>query len=407
MSVSDHGVVTRKHRTAKQAEGSRRAPHQGPPFWNIFLWPLAAAASASVASASFFQGVADSLKRDDSQPDVPWSWATPNAVALKLPTMRLRDFSTHTQGQPTLVCAPYALHPANIADFAPGHSLVEALRNAGVPRLFVTDWRSATPDMRDFTIDRYLADLDAAVDRIGAPADIIGLCQGGWMALVYAARFPHKVRRLVLAGAPVDIRAGESLLSRLVTNLPLSAFENLVTFGSGRVLGRHVLDMWAPVLAADEADRILQVPPDTGSPRLRDLEARFRQWYATTVDLPGAYYLQVVRCLFKENQIAEGRFVALDHTIDLADVRAPVFLLAARDDELVASEQLFATARMIGTPKAAIERATEPCSHLSLFIGARTLAGPWRRIADWLDRDLIAPSSRHSRQERPAKKSSG
>jgi pimeloyl-ACP methyl ester carboxylesterase len=41
------------------------------------------------------------------------------------------------------------------------------------------------------------------VDDIGPPVDLIGLCQGGWLSLVYAARFPGKVRRLVLAGAPI------------------------------------------------------------------------------------------------------------------------------------------------------------------------------------------------------------
>ena len=41
------------------------------------------------------------------------------------------------------------------------------------------------------------------------------------MALVYAARFPEKVRRLVLAGAPVDVRAARSQLMRAVDELPL------------------------------------------------------------------------------------------------------------------------------------------------------------------------------------------
>jgi pimeloyl-ACP methyl ester carboxylesterase len=52
------------------------------------------------------------------------------------------------------------------------------------------------------TIDSYLSDLNVAVDDIGPPVDLIGLCQGGWLSLVYAARFAGKVRRLVLAGAP-------------------------------------------------------------------------------------------------------------------------------------------------------------------------------------------------------------
>jgi pimeloyl-ACP methyl ester carboxylesterase len=54
--------------------------------------------------------------------------------------------------------------------------------------------------MRYLGIDDYLAHLNIMVDEIGIPVDLIGLCQGGWMVLVYAARFPGKVRKLVLAG---------------------------------------------------------------------------------------------------------------------------------------------------------------------------------------------------------------
>ena len=97
-----------------------------------------------------------------------------------------------------------------VTDLAPGHSLVAALRAAGLRRLFVADWRSATPEMRFRAIDDYLADLNVLVDELGGYVDLIGLCQGGWLALLYAARFPGKVRKLVIAGAPVDIAAAPS-----------------------------------------------------------------------------------------------------------------------------------------------------------------------------------------------------
>ena len=61
-----------------------------------------------------------------------------------------------------------------------------------------TDWHSATADMRFLGIDDYLSALNVAVDQIGGKVDLVGLCQGGWMSLVYAARFPAKVRKLVL-----------------------------------------------------------------------------------------------------------------------------------------------------------------------------------------------------------------
>ena len=361
-----------------------------------FLWPLMMAASASAAATSFLNSVARPWLQtvgeleDTTEP----LWSTDNSVALELSSMRLRDFSTRAHGHATLVCAPYALHEATIADFAPGHSVVQALRRAGLSRVFVTDWRSATREMRFFSIDNYLADLNVAVDELKLPVDLVGLCQGGWLALVYAARFPDKVRRLVLVGAPIDVQAAESHLSRAVGNTPLSAFETLVRLGEGRVLGGHVLDAWASVLSADEADRVLQVSRDSDAKSLPDLEARFRKWYASTVNLPGPYYLQAVDCLYKQNQIAKGEFVALGRRIDLADVRSPLFLLAARDDELVAAGQVLAAARLVGSSKSMVETAVEPCGHLGRFLGARTLAGSWTRIARWLgDSRTVAMAS--------------
>jgi poly(3-hydroxyalkanoate) synthetase len=389
--------VERKHQRTNQPErasGKWQSPARsvdpgGSRFTNPFLWPLLAAASVSQASASFLNEIAQGIAhRGDRPAPPPPSWTTHNAVALELPSMRLRDFSARPNGQAVLICAPYALHGATIADFAPGHSVVEALRGTGLDRVLVTDWRSATPDLRHFSIDTYLADLNVAIDELAPPVDLVGLCQGGWMALIYAARFPAKVRRLVLAGAPIDIRAGASPLSRLAAELPLTAFETVVRMGDGRVLGRHALELWAPALGHNEADRILQVPRKTAPDLLHSLEQRFEAWYAFTVDLPGTYYLQVVRRLFRENQIAEGRFIALGRRVDLADVRVPTFLLAARDDETVAPAQLFAAARLIGTPAGEVETFTEPCGHLSLFLGARTIRGAWRRIAAWLGQDM-------------------
>jgi poly(3-hydroxyalkanoate) synthetase len=241
--------------------------------------------------------------------------------------------------------------------------------------------------MRFLSIDSYLADLNVAVDELQPPVDLIGLCQGGWLALAYAARFPHKVRRLVLVGAPVDIAAEQSELSRLAAQVPLAAFEEFVSSQGGRVRGRLMLRMWGPTLGAQDERRVLQVPPDDHSAATKGLLARFREWYDLTVDLPGTYYLEVASWLYKENRLAEGRFVALGRRIDLASVHQPIFLLGARDDELVAPKQLFATARRVGTPKQHIEMATEPCGHLSLFIGAETITRSWVRIAAWLRAD--------------------
>jgi poly(3-hydroxybutyrate) depolymerase len=361
----------------------------GSPFPSIaFLWPALLAASMSDAAsavASEFAHLAAAAEEAEP-PTAPPRWASSNEIAIELPTMRLRDFSGGASGTTTLVCSPFALHGASIADFAPGHSLVTALRAAGRERLFVTDWRSADAAARFNSIDTYLAELNVAVDALGGNADLVGLCQGGWMALAFAARFPNKVRKLVLAGAPVDIAAGQSLLSRLTDSLPMATFREIVQADEGRVLGRRVLGLWGPLrLGAEAIAEILQVGPERLAAREHRLQTRFEEWYAWTVDLPGTYYLQVVEWLYKQNRLATGHFVALGRRLDLSALRTPVYLLAARDDELIAPEQVFATARRVGTPPGHVRTATAPCRHLGLFMGATTLRDVWPEIAGWLD----------------------
>jgi poly(3-hydroxyalkanoate) synthetase len=357
-----------------------------------FDWPLEAATLVAQAYVRLFEDLMSPKSgRRSASSGSSLPWTTPNAVALELPSMRLRDFSTGTVGSATLICAPYALHGATIADFAPDHSVVETLCQSGLSRVFVTDWRSATPETRFFTIDSYLADLNVAVDQLGPPVDLIGLCQGGWLALVYAARFPKKVRRLVLVGAPIDITAAESQLSRFVAGVPVSLFDEFVRLGEGIVDGERTLKAWGLSDDSSEAETVLQNPPNTDPVRRRELTDRYRQWYRETVNLPGVFYLQVVKWLFRENQIAEGRFVALGQRVDLMSIRAPIFFLAAGNDEIVPAGQLFATARLVGTPAEQLVKMTEPCGHLSLFLGAVVLDEAWRNIARWLDHDLNEP----------------
>jgi poly(3-hydroxyalkanoate) synthetase len=294
--------------------------------------------------------------------------------------MCLRDFSCGQTGSPILICAPCTLHGALVADFASGHSIVEMLQRGGLERLYLTDWRSASAETRLFSIDSYLAELNVAVDEIGPPVDLIGLCQGGWLSLVYAARFPEKVRRLVLVGAPVDVSV-ESELSWRVAGAPHAAFDALVSGGGGLIKGQDMLRFWCKPTDPQIALQRNLSPEVAADQELLD---RFDCWNRHTLDLPGTYYLQVVDWIFRENRLAKGRFVALGREIKLQRLEVPVFLLAGAEDEVVPADQVLATAALLGTPRPLIETAIAPSLHLGLFMGARTLAAFWPRIARWL-----------------------
>jgi len=158
-----------------------------------------------------------------------------------------------------------------------------------------------------------------------------------------------------------------------------------VRLGDGLVPGRRVLKFWCPeAVEADAIRQLLQTEEAIGSPAFARLEASFRDWYAWTVDLPGTFFIEAVEKLYKRNELAAGSFEALGQRIDLATVKAPMFLLAAREDELVAPEQLFAAENLVGTPARDLQKAVVPGRHVALFMGKKNLEDVWPRITRWI-----------------------
>ena len=307
------------------------------------------------------------------------TFPTLGRVRIELATMVLLEQREPSRSKvpPLVIVAPYAVHDASIADFAPGHSLAQTLAEADAGSVALTFWKSASAEMRGYGIDAYLSDLNVAIDDLGGRASLVGLCQGGWLAAAYAARFPGKVARLVLAGAPIDPGAAESRITRALAVVPPATVESLVALTGGRISGALSLVLWSQRMEDEySAEAALQCAGDSA------LNERFDAWNARTVDLPGVFFLQVAEWLFRENRLARGCFPALGRPARLSDIEAPMFVLAAADDEIVPLPQAVAAKSLCRATS--VEVRVEPGRHLSLFMGQRTLGGAWREIARWL-----------------------
>lgn len=354
-----------------------------------WFWPLAAGIELGEAGLRLFdENVKFAGELAKIEYELEPAWASANRVVREFDTMRLREFPAHARAGPTapvIVVAPYAGHSATIADFARGQSLIETLRAAGLGRLLVTDWKSATAAMKTYDIDKYLSELNVVVDDQGGKVHLIGLCQGGWLCAMFAARFPGKVRSLVLAGAPIDTDEGHGSIGRMAHALPMSFFEQLVRLGDGRMPGMFMLAGWKSMHPNQQyVDKYLDLYRHMEDPNYIERTERFERWFESPVDLPGRFYLQAVRELFKENRLAKGTFVALGRTLDLRDIAVPLYLLAGERDDITPPEQVFRAGSLVTTPKGDIARALAPGGHIGLFMSKRNLDGAWPAIGRFI-----------------------
>jgi poly(3-hydroxyalkanoate) synthetase len=310
--------------------------------------------------------------------------ATSNTLRLDLRTMNLRDYGK-PGGIPTLVDAPHAGHTAMIADYHKGQSLIETLLTNGIGHVALTDWKAATEDMKDLEIDNYLAEIVVAIDDLGGRVNLVGLCQGGWVSAMVAARFPGKVNSLVLAGSPIDTDAGNGAIKRMVRSSPMSFYEELVALGDGLMRGKFMLQGWKNMhpeehYFKDQIDLYERID----DPAYLSKEETFASWYENPIDLPGRWYLQVIQQLFKENRLTKGTFIGLGRQLNLKNITCPIYLLAGESDDITTKEQVFDAIKYLGTPQDKIIKQLAPGGHIGLFMGSRTLNDAWPTIAHWI-----------------------
>ena len=349
------------------------------------FWPMAMAAALAEEGTEIYarnlKFVEEEIKiHGELRPRL----ATPNQVRLDLRTMVLRDYGK-PGGIPTLVDAPHAGHTAMIADYHDGQSLVQTLLANGINHVALTDWKPATEDMKDLEIDNYLAEIIVAIDDLGGRVNLAGLCQGGWVSAMIAARFPDKVNALVLAGSPIDTDAGNGPIKRMVHESPLSFYRELVELGGGLMKGKFMLQGWKNMHPAQHyIEDHIDLYEHIDNPAYLAKEETFESWYENPIDLPGRWYVQVIEQLFKENRLAKGEFVGLGRKLNLRNITCPAYLLAGANDDITTPEQVLDAAKYLGTPRDHIVQETVPGGHIGLFMGARTLKEHWPQIARWI-----------------------
>jgi poly(3-hydroxyalkanoate) synthetase len=305
-------------------------------------------------------------------------------VVLASPIAALRDFSAGSRARvtPTLVLPPQAGHHSSIVDYSEEQSQIDTIRGAGLSRVWAMEWVGATAETKYAAIEDYIDFLDEALLLIGEPVNLIGDCQGGWLAAIYAALRPDLVNTLTIAGAPIDFHAGDGPINEWVQFLcaagGMSFYEGLVASGRGVLPGKYLLDGFVVIKPENEVSRqldlLLHLDDATHRERYRD----FEDWFKFTQDLPGDFYLWIVAELFRDNKLIAGTLDVGGSRVDLGRLTMPIYLLAGATDHITPPPQVFAAREHVSSTEV-VER-TSSGGHLGLFMGREALRDHWPPI---------------------------
>ena len=323
------------------------------------------------------------------------TWTTPHEVVFETSLARLRDFSTSKRRGlvPTLVLPPQAGHDSCIVDYAPDQSQMRTILDSGLERALSLDWIGATPETADASIEDYLGVIDEAVGHCGGKVNLIGDCQGGWLATIYAALYPERVNTLTLAGAPIDFHAGEPVVHEVLRHLApggdLRFYEALVAADGGVLKGEHMVSGFIMIQPRDEISRQFELLLHLNDARYVARYREFEDWFKHTQDVPGSFYLWIVRHLFRDNALVSGSLEVRGRRVKLANLDMPLNLLAGATDHITPPDQVFAIAALASTPPGLVVRDVTPGGHLGLFMGHLALREHWP--------PLLTEVLRHSR----------
>ncbi len=310
-------------------------------------------------------------------------WATKHVIVAEWPIARLRDFSAAdlVETVPTLLLPPQAGHDSCIVDYDTQQSQIRTALAAGLTRVFSMDWIGATPETKNTSIEGYLDVISAAVDQLGGRVNLVGDCQGGWLAVIYAALYPETVNTLTIAGAPVDFHAGEPLIHDWMRVLSpardLAFYRDLVAMNNGVLPGEFLLAGFVALQPDSEIERQLQLLAHIHEPAHVARYRTFETWFKHTQPIPGAFYLWIVEHLFQNNELIAGELQVGGEAVDLGHITCPLFLLAGATDHITPPPQVFALADYAGTSADEVVQQQTTGGHLGLFMGHEALHNHW------------------------------
>ena len=317
-----------------------------------------------------------------AQMPTPAVATTPREAVLVDGKVTLYRYAAQAKPRRPPLLIVYALvNRPTVLDLQPDRSLIRRLVERG-HEVYLLDW--GYPDRGDRLLglaDYVLGYLHRAVLHVtgGSGAlDLLGVCQGGTLSLLYAALEPRRIRRLVTMVTPVDFQTADNMLSSWVRGIDVDAL--VAAFGNvpGELLNYTFLSLMPFRLTMQ---KYLAIADDADEPDKLANFLRMEQWIGDSPDQAGRAFGEFLRWFYQQNRLVAGRVELEGRPVDLARLSMPVLNVYASADHLVPPSASRALAELV--PQARYDELVFDGGHIGIYVSSRAHTVP-AEISRWL-----------------------
>src|ERR1700741_5318931 len=159
---------------------------------------------------------------------------------------KLRLYRYDRTSEPTIktpVLIVYALvNTYKMMDLQPDRSYIQNLLNLGLD-VYLIDWGFPSKSDRYLNLDDYVNGyINNCVDFMRKKhkiekINIVSICQGGTLSIIYSSLYPNKVKNLITQVTPVDFSTNDGLLFKWSKDMD---FDKLVEGYNGLIPGNFL-----------------------------------------------------------------------------------------------------------------------------------------------------------------------
>jgi poly(3-hydroxyalkanoate) synthetase len=292
---------------------------------------------------------------------------TGSKVILETPVFKFHQWHpAKPWGTPVLVITAHAGRHGNIAQ-----PIIDKILNAGRP-VYTIELKSAGPETKytsvsDLVLMIRRCHMKMSSDKI----DIVGLCQGGWLASIYTAKYPNEVSKLAIFAAPINTHTGEGNATReYCKTINMDLHRMMVAMNGGIQPGWL---QWAAFAAANPEYYFMQRYFDLYKAIFLndgdiDKLKRNHEWQDAPQDLAGVWFLDCLDNHFWLNKLYNGTWNVLGEPVQLSHITCKVFLYAGEDDDITHPDQVLDMANVVNSNE--VKTKIFPgAGHTKVFVG--------------------------------------